>query len=532
MMLTIVLSLLLSLFSTAVMSYISMATPLGPWIAPTLVLIGMAFLRLAHKHMNVSEEIVLSVVAGSIGGILGTASGFAFPTLYFLDKPLFMSWINQPFLFVAVLFCLCFFPGWLGIWLANYFEHSLIVTEELPFPVGSMVYKVIVSQTGRIKRSYDLFVGFWSSMIFCALHSGVCSIKGIIPAALTVLPAFSIGVVQMPALSLSLMPMLWAIGFVGGLTMISSLFAGSIAKIVIVDPLRVLYFAQVDSIEFTLAFCSGMVVAGVLFSFVTLGQSCWRAKDGSLFGRFSYTAMAREQLYELIVLLMGTGLFLYYFEFGLLLQAYLLFFSAVCAYQIALIAGRIGLAQMGRFATFVMVPALLLFKLNYVQTVLIATFVEMCGGVMTDILFGRKLAYLAEVPRAKVRRYQYFGLFVGSLMVGVIFWLLLRHFQLGSAELFAQRAQARALLIKAHHFDFWVLGVGLLFGMALKYTPFNPMLVLGGLLMPLDLTFGFVGGALLTLCVKDQQEWVPFWSGVFAANSIWMIIQAFLRYLL
>lgn len=532
MMLTIVLSLLLSLFSTAVMSYISMATPIGPWIAPTLVLIGMAFLRLAHKHRNVSEAIVLSVVAGSIGGILGTASGFAFPTLYFLDKSLFAAWINQPPLFIAVLFCLCFFPGWLGMWLANYFEHSLIVTEELPFPVGSMVYKVIVAQSGKIKRSYDLFVGFWSSMIFCALRSGVCSVRGIIPSALTMLPAFSIGVVHMPALSLSLMPMFWAIGFVSGLAMISSLFVGSIAKIAIVDPLRALYFTHVESSEFTLAFCSGMVVAGVLFSFVTLGKSCLRANGGSLLSTISYPTIAREELYELIALVIGTGAFLGYFEFGLLLQLYVLFFSAVCAYQIALIAGRVGLAQLGRFATFVMVPALLLFKLNYVQTVFIATFVEMCGGVMTDILFGRKLAYLAEVPRAKVRRYQYFGLLVGSLMVGIIFWLLLRHFQLGGAELFAQRAQSRALLIKAHHFDFWVLGVGLLFGMILKYLPFNPMLVLGGLLMPLDLTFGFVGGALLTLCVKDQQEWVPFWSGVFAANSIWMIIQAFLRYLL
>lgn len=532
MMLTVVLSVLLSLFATSVMSYISMATPIGPWIAPTLVLIGMALLRLMHKNAQLSERIVLSVAAGSVGGILGTASGFAFPTLYFLDAELFASWINNPLLFISVLFCLCFFPGWLGLWLANYFEHTLIIKEALPFPVGNMIYKVIVAQTQKITHAYNLFVGFWSTILFCILRRGMGFIPSLIPKALTVLPAFSIGVVHFPALSLSLMPMFWAIGFVSGMTIISSLFVGSIAKIILVEPIRALYFASVDTSEFTLAFCSGMVIAGVLFSFIGLAKQTLSTKEIDFFGGFSSGSIVKEQLYELGVLLLGTGLFLYYFEFGFILQLYVIFFSAVCAYQIALIAGRVGLAQLGRFATFVMVPALLLFKLNYVQTVFIATFVEMCGGVMTDILFGRKLAYLADISQDRVKKYQYFGLFISSLIVGIVFWLLLSHFQLGGSELFAQRSQGRALLIRAHHFDFWVLGVGLLFGMLLKYSPFNPMLVLGGLLMPLDLTFGFVGGALLTLCIKDQQEWIPFWSGVFAANSIWMIFQAFLRYLL
>ena len=173
-----------------------------------------------------------------------------------------------------------------------------------------------------------------------------------------------------------------------------------------------------------------------------------------------------------------------------------------------------------------------LFKLDYIQIVFIATFVEICGGVMTDMLFGRKLAYLADIPQEKVRNYQYFGLIISSLVVGIVFWILLSHFQLGGAELFAQRAQARALLIQAQHFNFYVLLIGMAFGLILKLTPLSPMLVLGGFLMPINLTFGFVGGALLTLLTKKSQEWIPFWSGVFAANSIWMIVRAFLRYML
>jgi len=541
--LTVVLSIVLSIFSTVVMSYISMATPMGPWIAPTLVIAGMSFLSLVRRYTDISEPIVLSVSAGSVGGILATACGFAFPTLHFLNADLFGSWLQQPALFMAILGSLSFLAGWLGLWLANYFEYALIVRDDLPFPVGSMIHKVIVSrkeqeQNGTFKKFYDLFAGFWATITFCALQRGTSFFRALIPKAVTLLPAFSVGVVQVPAIVLSLMPMLWAIGFVTGLSMVISLVAGSIAKIMIVEPLHQLFFSGIDSGEFMLAFHSGMVVAGALYSFIRLPKMVATGVNGvrktsiKAFLDDLSLKISRKQVIECCMLLLFTSIFLYSFNFGIIAQAYLVFFAAVCAYQITLIAGKIGLAQLGRFATFVMIPGLFLFKFNYVQTVIVATFVEVCGGVMADILFGRKLAYLSDISREKVRKYQYFGLIISSLVVGVVFWLLLSHFQLGGADLFAQRAQARSLLIQAQHFNFYVLWVGILFGFILRFTPFNPMLVFGGLLMPINLTLGFAGGALMTLLVNNRQEWIPFWSGVFAANSIWMVLQAFLRYVL
>src|SRR5665647_44217 len=82
-------SIIFSIFSTVVMSYISMATPIGPWIAPTIALLAMLLLKLfAIKHNNV-ERVGLITTAGSIGGILATGMGFSFPTLYFVDPLLF-----------------------------------------------------------------------------------------------------------------------------------------------------------------------------------------------------------------------------------------------------------------------------------------------------------------------------------------------------------------------------------------------------------------------------------------------------------
>lgn len=535
MVLTIGLSVLLSIFSTTVMSYIAMATPLGPWIAPTLVLMSMAVLRLLQKHTDVPERMVLAIAAGSIGGILATACAFAFTTLYFLSSDLFNSWLHRPLIFIGILGGLSFCAGWLGIWLANAFAHRLIIEDALPFPIGNMVYKVIAAQA-QLAKMYELFQGFFATLAFCILRNDVGPIRAIIPKVIPLIPALSIGMIHIPAISISLVPIFWAIGFVTGLTIVGSLAFGSLSKIVVLEPIRQFFFPQVDSMEFVLAFCSGMVVAGVLHSFLyapkVLAAVAKKAKGKSKGGGLAFLkAISHEQKIELIGVLVCIFFFLRLFNFGFVLQLYLIFFSAVCAYQIAIIAGKIGLAQLGRFATFVMVPAIFLFKMDYVQTAMLATFVEVCSGVMTDALFGKKLGYLSDVSQEKIRKYQYFGLIVSSIVVGIVFWLLLTRFQLGGAELFAQRAQARALLIKAQHFNFYVLIVGLLFGLLLKFTPFSPMLVLGGILMPLPLTFGFVGGALLTLCVKDPQEWVPFCSGVFAANSIWMIVQAFVRHL-
>lgn len=111
-------------------------------------------------------------------------------------------------------------------------------------------------------------------------------------------------------------------------------------------------------------------------------------------------------------------------------------------------------------------------------------------------------------------------------MIGVVLLLLIKKFGLGTPELFAQRAKSRALLIQSGSVDIWVLMIGGIFGLLLKYIHLNPMWVLGGLLMPIDITIGLTAGALLTKLTKQPDEWAPFWSGVFAANSLWMVIKA------
>ena len=112
--------------------------------------------------------------------------------------------------------------------------------------------------------------------------------------------------------------------------------------------------------------------------------------------------------------------------------------------------------------------------------------------------------------------------------MGGIFWLLINHFGLGTPELFAQKAKNRELLVAIKQFDWHILLMGFGYGYLLRRVHINPSLVLGGILMPINVSLGLVIGGLSTYLVQDKEEWYPFWSGVFASNSLWMLFRSIL----
>jgi hypothetical protein len=335
---------------------------------------------------------------------------------------------------------------------------------------------------------------------------------------------------------MDVLPMLIAIGFITGHVIALPLIVGAVTRIFLMEPLNIIFFKTISSNDFMLAFSSGLVAVGAVQTFFELPRllASWFKKarqfsTNSIYNTELFAPLQqRSHMVQGVVTLAITIAFLSLLKFGPFAQLYLILFSFICAYQIVVIAGKIGLAQLGRFATFVMVPALFIFYPNPVQITIIATFVELCGGVATDVLFGRKMAHMAGISRLQVRRYQLLGLVVSSLTAGIVFWLLVHKFGLGGEPLFAQRSQARALLINVAHFDWLVLAIGGIFGFILKKCKLNPMLVLGGLLMPLTYSIGLIVGGVWSYAVKDRQEWEPFWSGVFAANSITELAKTFM----
>jgi hypothetical protein len=201
----------------------------------------------------------------------------------------------------------------------------------------------------------------------------------------------------------------------------------------------------------------------------------------------------------------------------------------IATYQIGYLGGQIGLITFGRFATFIMIPMMLMFKLDFVQVTFLCVFFNVCAGVASDLLFDYKVGQLCQIDFKVIRRYQWIGLIVASLCVGFFLWILFTNFQLGSPELFAQRAKARALLIQSFNFDFRIVFLGVIYGLILKKFKISPTMVFGGILMPTNLSIGLLLGAILSAIVKNAEEKIPFCSGVFAGESIWVITTVLLK---
>ncbi len=535
--LSIIVTIILSLCSTAILSYISLAVPIGPWIEPTIVLIAMLMLGLLMRNVSLharSHALTLVTAGASIGGILATGCGFAFPTLYFLDQEFFTKWLQSPLYFMSIMTGISLTAGSLGLVLANACEHYLLDSQGMSFPIGQLAHKMIGAQN-QLRKSRELALGF----IVSAAYSVLQAISGFIPASITMGTTHSWGLITIPSLKLPLayIPMLWSIGFVTGHVIAIPLAVGIFSKLVIINPLSTAYFSHIKPEEFLLAFCSGLIAYGALLSFFELPKFLIafiknKSKQGTDYSLKNLQSRLPTSFVflEWLLVLTSTCAVLYYFNFSVIAQLYIIIFTLICAYQLLVIGGKIGLAPMGKFATFVMLPGIFLFGFNAVQATFVATFVEICGGVAVDVLFGRKMARLAGVEPTTVMLFQWLGVFISSLAVGGIFWILITHFGLGSEHLVAQRAQSRALLINAQSFDFFAVLAGALFGALLKDLHVNPMLVLGGVLMPLEWSLILMLSGLSTYLVNDRESQYPLWSGVFAANSLWMLVKALLKY--
>lgn len=519
---TIIWTIILSVFSSSVITYVALATPIGPWIGPTLALFSLVFFA---PLCNNRDAMIYSVAAGSVGGIMATAISFSFPTFYFLDAAAFSQLLSNQYYFISFLSMFCCISGFFGLYLAYQFQNTLLIEQQLAFPIGQLVYKIIDSaQSDKMRQ---LLIGLAAGFGYAILQAKIFFGNYLIAPTLKLWEKTTVSLFSFPALQFDLviMPMLLSIGFIAGAMITVPLLIGTCAKIFITDPLHTLYFKDLSTIDFTFALCSGIVLSGAFSGIVRFVQDCYKVAMRWVAQRqtgqqHNVVSLLSVKPVLLIGLLIGL---LSWCQFSLIAQLYLVLATAICAYQISQIAGKIGLALLGRFATFVMVPGLLFFKFNPLQITLVATFVELVSGVSTEILFGLKTAQLGKADTQKLIWYQLLAIVVASLTVAIVFYLLITRFELGSAQLFAQRPQARALLVQAGQFNYYVLGLGVLFGLVLKKCNIHPMLAIGGLLMPLSLSLSLIAGGSLSYLVKDKESYEPLCSGIYAANALAML---------
>lgn len=557
--LLILIILAFSFFSTAIMSYVAMATPIGPWIETTLVLLGMLLLVPLKKYISRDSSSVLGIItaSGGIGGILATACAFSIPTLYFIDKEIFNRLLESPVIFISKISLLAASAGFFGYILAHMWEDEFIEKQNLAFPIGELIYKLIYAKD-KFNKAFQLGLGFISTQLLLLSQS----IFKLFPE-IKLIGEFNFSIFSIPSVNTSLIDvsMFTAIGFITGHVIALPLLIGIIIKIGIIEPLYKIYpslinlnlfkFLNLASFTLTLndfifAFCSGLVIQGVIQSFFKLtlkltSQAFSNPDKNRLYSFPGQIALIKDTkmskwltLNNLVLITFGLFLnlaVLLYSEFSLISLIYLLFATAISVYQLLYIAGKFGIAPLGRFATFVMVPGIIMFGYTPEQVTFVGAFVEIASGVACDVLFGRKLAKLSGINNQEFSYFQILGLIFSSISVGIIFYLLISKFGLGyenQSSLPVTKAAARAFFVTVQKFDLIVMLAGAIFGYILGFIGINPTLALGGVLMPVSISIMLVFGGLLTYLTKDREYWYPLLSGIFASGAIWIIVKALL----
>lgn len=522
-------SIMFSVFATAIMSYVSMATPIGPWVELITVLAATLFFRLVCGYVaseRLKNAVGLTTAAAGIAGIVATVCGFTVPTLHFLDPELFRTWLAHPLDFTAIIGGCILVGGCYALIMVSLFGERMLVDEKLAFPIGQMVHKMILAQN-QLRKALELCAGIVLTFGYAFMQR--CS--GWLPQKLF-FPAhtfFNVMHVSAISIRLDLLPLFVAIGYVAGDILTVPLAVGALSKVMLLEPLNRALFAHVIFDEFILAFGAGMMVQGAILSFAKLPQLVMTTIKKFSGGEFIARRRWRKTTIALfIAFFVMSYAYFSYFNMSLIAQLYMFAFTALCVYQLMVIGGKIGLAPFGRFATFVMLPGFLMFGYDSTQVMLVSLFVSLSGGIAVDMLFGRKMAQLSDINKKEIIWMQILGLVVSACVFGYIFTQLAHSFGLGSAELVAQRARARALLLNVHTLNYVVVALGCLFGWVLERVGVNVLLVFTGLLFPVDFSLMLILGGMLTYVAQDKEEWDPFWSGVFAAASLWMVLRGFL----
>ena len=508
-----------------------MAVPIGPWIDVTLVLLGALIVHVVYFRRSSGERqqvLAYSAHAGALGGSIATACGFSFPTLYFLDPTQFAVLLQEPFHFMSLLFLLIVCAGGFGMAIAYAITPWFLADERLTFPVSTMVYSTLSAQH-NIRQGYQLMRGLIASSVISIAQLAF----KLIPEKLALLSRVACGYIIIPALTFRTewIAMLWAIGFVTGHVIALPLLIGAVIKIFVADPLRLAIFDHIGVDDFLFAFCSGIVTFGAVLSlrdipsFLHSFMVRWKKIDRSTL--LDHVSVKKALVVGFSVLALGLSTFLFWCNFSILSQFYLLGFTGLCVYQVALIAAKSGLAPIGRFATWVMVPGLLLFALSDFQVTIVSAFVEISCMVAVTVLTGKKMGQLAHLSEKKLTWYHVLGLILSAILTSAIFYVLIQYCGLGATSpLIAQRCQSRALLVHASSFNMIVLLCGIVCGMFLHLVRVNSTMVLGGLLLPIDFSLLLIAGGVSTYLVPDKERYYPFWSGVFASSALWVVIRA------
>lgn len=522
-----VLELSLTFIACLILGYVSMAISVGPWISPIIILCCNIFLfksgLLKNYFFNNKAELLCKLqLAPSLAGLVCTAIGFMLPTLYFLNKESFLFLVNNSLSFYILIFIIILLACFFGTLVTLIFYDDFSSDKNLKFPVPTLIASI---STNTSDSSESMFL---KGGVFSIIALGIKSLffrYSIIPKTLFFFPS------------------LVAIGFEAGKKILVPLLVGFLLKFLILPFIHNFAgtFCNLESLSsdfqaFTFTVSSGIIIFDLIGSGA---KSIFQVFFNFIF--FFKTSLLEQKVdikklsfsfdkieLKLLFLLLNIICFLFSLKYFSWKASICLLVAIVFVLREALkLAATIGLVPFGRFATIIMVPALLLFKLDSFELVVLCLFASVSIAAAASFMFNKKVGEILKIENSFILKSQFRAILITAVFAGIVFLFLFNSLELGTPALFAQRGQSRAMLAQAFNLNIPSLIVGLICLLFLRFFKISEMLVFSALIMPIQMSLSMLLGAVVAVFCDKTKESDFFFAGIFSGESLFVIISLF-----
>lgn len=506
-MFLVLVDFILILFSTVSLLYISMSTSVGPWISPVVIIFYASLLKIFKKNLTsqeIKKQLCLSQSPCMLAGLIATAIGFALPTLYFLSKNDFAIFTNSKISFCLTIGITIFLAGILGTFAGDFFANSILQDKKYKFPIS----KLITNSVHQIESKNNFHVGLGAGFtgVILSLKEALKSLKNI---------------------NLSIYPTMCAVGFMSGAAIIIPMACGIFVKLFssffLIDFLvNQKIIAPTQELLFLTGIASGIILTDFFLGMLTTAKNFFK-KEQIVDLNFDAKININVQNVGLLFLVSSACFaFFKYLGANYTSSLFLVLTIIFLCFEITKFSANLGMVPFGRFTTFTVIPAIFLTKCSPILITLICVFAGISFASAANLITQYQIAETQEIKKEQMFFKQIFAILICTIITGFLLLLIFKNFQLGSAQLFAQRGFSKALLLNSLNMDPILIAIGICIGLTLNFFRIKSMIVFGSLVMPLALSLSLIFGATVNKISKGYNKINQIATGIFAGESIFV----------
>nr|MBP9765354.1 hypothetical protein [Candidatus Babeliales bacterium] len=335
-MLAFFISVIFSVISTGMMSYLTMNTQVGPWVAPVFSVVCMTFMMPLFSTEWLRKYAVVIICAGSIGGMVGTCLGLSFPSFYFLHPKTFEIWISSPYIYVYVLSGFILAAAAYAFLISYVMRRYYIDKASYDFPMSQLVHDVIV-----VRRQQDTRILMFFGIVFSTLFNVFVTLGRFALQAYTV--------------QVHMAPLVVSLGFMIGKEVAYPILLGLFTRVVTMHVVHQYVPVLSTDRAFLVTFCSGML----LFWFVQMVWSHIVGVKWSRVVRTSWWSYIPWQRWFLVLSLFVAMFLLWFFTMWhvpYIEQLYVVVIVLMLAMYMVKMVANVGIIEIDSYVWFLILP--------------------------------------------------------------------------------------------------------------------------------------------------------------------------------